>query len=128
MKFVSMDETSARRPDARRIWENHRASWLPSFAIPSVPCRQRILPLLAEGARHYLVVLMHDFLQALLQLDRTSPKFPDQLCGVLDGGDFHDYITGLEHGTLLDLVEYLDKVWSLHQTSGPFTKSIVGPR
>jgi len=62
---------------------------------------------------------MGHFLETLLQLDTTSPKFPDKLCGVLDGGDFHEYITGLEHGDLLDLVAYLDKVRTLHQTRQP---------
>jgi len=57
-----------------------------------------------------------NYLQTLLQLDRSSFEFPDQLCAVLDKGDFDNYITGLESNDLPELVEYLDKVQSLHQT------------
>ena len=61
-------------------------------------------------------MLKGNYLQTLLQLDRSSPKFPDQLRGILDESGFHGYITNLEPDNLLKLVEYLDKVRPLHQT------------
>lgn len=57
-----------------------------------------------------------NYLQTLLQLDRSLPDFPDQLCAVLDGMRFYDYIASLEPDGLLELVEYLDEVRSLLQT------------
>lgn len=64
-------------------------------------------------------MLTDNYLQTLLKLDRSSSKFPDQLCAVLDRTEFSDYIAGLESDDLLEFVEYLDKVDSLHQSRMP---------
>ena len=49
-----------------------------------------------------------------LQLDRSSPQFPDRLCDVLDGREFDEHISGLEVGDLAEVIDYLDKVPSLY--------------
>ena len=73
-------------------------------------------------------MLARNYLQTLLQLDKSSPEFPDKLCDVLGEGGFDGYIPSLRTDNMLELIEYLDKVPSLHQFERPSTEFIVGPR
>jgi hypothetical protein len=59
-------------------------------------------------------MLTSNHLQTLLQLDKSSPEFSDRLCGVLGEREFDEHITNLQTDGLLELIEYLDKVPSLH--------------
>lgn len=58
-------------------------------------------------------MLTRNYLHTLLQLDRSSAEFPDQLCDVLDEGGFDDHIPSLQTEDMLSLIEYLDKVTSI---------------
>ena len=49
-------------------------------------------------------------LQQLHQLNRSSPKFHDQLNIILYGEEFKQHATNLDANDLLWLVDYLDKV------------------
>lgn len=51
-------------------------------------------------------------IKALLQLDESSPQFPQQLGGVLARSDFNEPIQSLGDNDLMLLVENLDKVLS----------------
>ena len=73
-----------------------------SFTYLTVPC---------SGTRAYLTMPEDSYLRALVQLDRLSPQFPDQLCDILDGNGFDDCVKNLEAEDLLWLIEFLDKVW-----------------
>ena len=55
-------------------------------------------------------------LQALRDLDRTSPHFHNQLIDLLHGNEYRGVITTLKGGGLAWLVNYLDNV-SLHDVS-----------
>ena len=59
-------------------------------------------------------MLANNYLQTLLQLSKSSPEFPGQLCGVLGEKEFDYYTLSLQTDDLLGLIEYLDKVPSLH--------------
>ena len=85
----------------------------------TVRFRPRTPPSLAGRPAPRPTMFTGDYLLMLLRLDMSSPEFPDELCSVLDEGDFYDYITGLEPDNLQVLIEYLDNVRSLHQTQVP---------
>ena len=55
-------------------------------------------------------MLANSYPQALLQLDQSSPEFPDQLRGILGEKGFDDYVTSLQTGDASELIEYLDNV------------------
>ena len=63
-----------------------------------------------------------------LQLDRSSPQFPDRLCDVLNGMEFDEHISGLEADDLAEVIDYLDKVPSLYQLQLASTEPTVGVR
>ena len=53
---------------------------------------------------------------ALLQLDKSSPKFADQLRDILRRRDFGEQISSLQTTTdLMEVIDYLDKVPSLYK-------------
>ena len=58
-------------------------------------------------------MLMNAYLQTLLQLDKSSPQFPNSLCDVLGGREFNEHIPTLQTDDLMGVIEYLDKVRSL---------------
>ena len=49
-------------------------------------------------------------LQQLSLLDKSSPDFHGQLCHVLYGKEYNEYIPNLQGDDLVWLVDYLDKV------------------
>ena len=49
-------------------------------------------------------------LQQLNSLERSSPDFHEQLCGVLYGKEFVQCVPNLQGDDLTWLVDYLDKV------------------
>jgi len=49
-------------------------------------------------------------LKQLRRLDRSSPKFHDQLSNVLYGEDYKQCVPNLQGDDLVWLVDYLDKV------------------
>ena len=52
-------------------------------------------------------------IETLLQLDGSSPHFPDQLSDILARREFGNSIQSLETNDLMQIIEYLDKVlWS----------------
>ena len=51
-----------------------------------------------------------NLLQQLHRLDRSSPRFNDQLSNVLYGEEYKPYVEGLQNDDLVELVDYLDKV------------------
>lgn len=51
-------------------------------------------------------------LRALLRLDHSSPQFPDQLYGILDGSGFDDRVKDLETDDLQWLIGFLEEVRS----------------
>lgn len=55
-------------------------------------------------------MVMNKGIRTLLQLDRSSSLFPDQLSDILAGREFDESIKGLEANELSQVVEYLDKV------------------
>ena len=55
-------------------------------------------------------MVMNKGIRTLLQLDRSSSLFPDQLADILAGREFDESIKGLEANELSQVVEYLDKV------------------
>ncbi|KAF9644348.1 kinase-like protein [Thelephora ganbajun] len=70
-------------------------------------------------------MLTGDYLQTLLHLDRSSPEFPDKLCGILDGRDFDGYIKDLDSDALLKLIDYLDEALDgLDSTSVAFRRTL----
>jgi len=66
---------------------------------------------------------------ALLQLDKSSPKFADQLRDILRRRDFEEQISSLQTTTdLMEVIDYLDKVPSLYQLWLPPAKPTTGTR
>jgi len=59
-------------------------------------------------------MLTNPYLQTLLQLDASSPQFPNSLCDVLRRREFDEHISSLQTDDLAEVIEYLDKVPSLH--------------
>ena len=59
-------------------------------------------------------MLTNTYLQGLLQLDKSVPQFPDQLCNVLGRGEFDKQIPTLQTDDLMEVIDYLDKVLSLY--------------
>ena len=59
----------------------------------------------------------NSYLQAvLLQLDKSSLKFPDQLRDVLRGREFDEQVSSLQTtADLTEVIDYLDKVPSFYQ-------------
>jgi len=57
-----------------------------------------------------------DYLQILLQLDKSLPQFPKKLCSVLGEVEFDEYIQrlGPQAEDLVGVIEYLDEVPSPH--------------
>ena len=53
------------------------------------------------------------YVQRLNELDRSSPRFPDQLAALLDEKDCRDHVSGLPDHDAAWLVEYLDNVCAL---------------
>lgn len=58
-------------------------------------------------------MLTTTYLQTLLQLDKSSPQFPNSLCDILSGEEFDERISSLQTDDLVEVIEYLDKVLSL---------------
>ena len=58
-------------------------------------------------------MLTNTYFQALLQLDKSSPQFPSQLCGIFDGEEFDERVLDLGTADLVEVIDYLDKVPSL---------------
>ena len=52
--------------------------------------------------------------QSILQLDGSSPHFPEQLSGVLAKSDFDESLQRLGADDLALVIETLDKVLSFH--------------
>ena len=52
--------------------------------------------------------------ESLLQLDGSSPHFPEQLSGVLARSDFDGSLQRLGADDLAPVIETLDKVLSFH--------------
>lgn len=50
------------------------------------------------------------YFQKLLQFDRSSPHFADQLYGIIGGKEFDEQVSSLETNDLMKVIEYLDKV------------------
>ena len=68
-------------------------------------------------------------IQALLQLDGTSPQFPDQLSDILARRGFDESIESLETNSLVPIaiVEYLDDVLpGFRQFLSLSTESVIG--
>ena len=53
---------------------------------------------------------LHNLLQQLRLLDRSSSDFHDQLCNILYGEGYRKSAPNLQADDLVCLVEYLDKV------------------
>ena len=51
-----------------------------------------------------------EILREFDRLDKSSPKFPDQLANLLCGGGYRECIRNLRDGDVVWLVEYLDNV------------------
>ena len=67
--------------------------------------------------------------EALLQLDKSSPKFPDQLRDVLRGRDFDGQVSSLQTtADLMEVIDYLDKVPSLYQLRLSSAEPALGAR
>ena len=49
-------------------------------------------------------------LQLLRHLDRSSPKFHDQLSNIVHGGEYQGCVSNLQGDDLVWLVDYLDEV------------------
>lgn len=56
---------------------------------------------------------MKNPIQTMIQLDRTSPQFPDQLFDILARREFDESIESLKTNDVVPIVEYLDKVLSV---------------
>lgn len=68
-------------------------------------------------------------IQALLQLDGTSPQFPGQLSDILARREFDESIESLETNSLVPIaiVEHLDDVLpGFHQFLSLSTESVIG--
>lgn len=68
-------------------------------------------------------------IQALLQLDGTSPQFPGQLSDILARREFDESIESLETNSLVPIaiVEYLDDVLpGFRQFLSLSTESVIG--
>ena len=63
-------------------------------------------------------------IQTLLQLDRSSPSFPDQLLDILARREFDEAIESLETNNLVRVVEYLDKVLPSFHSSGRYSLNL----
>jgi len=71
---------------------------------------------------------LHNHLQPLHDLDRTSPQFHKQLIEFLRGNDYRDVVPILQREELVWLVEYLGTV-SLRAIFSRFVlNACVGPR
>ena len=71
---------------------------------------------------------MHNCIRALLQLDRLSSQFPDQLSDILARREFDQCIERLEDDDLVQVIEYLDKVLpSFHQFRSLSAEPVAGP-
>ena len=55
-------------------------------------------------------MILHNLLQQLHDLDRTSPEFHKQLSNFLRGNEYQNAVPGLLSEDLAWLVEYLDSV------------------
>ena len=52
----------------------------------------------------------HDLLQQLHELDKTSPRFHEQLCDFLRGDAYRDGLQNLPSEDSVSLIEYLNCV------------------
>lgn len=58
------------------------------------------------------LMILHNALQPLRDLDRTSPEFHEQLAAFLRGNEYQNIFPTLQSEDLIWLVEYLDSVSS----------------
>lgn len=70
-----------------------------------------------------------DYLQTLLQLDKSLPQFSKQLCDILSEVGFDEYIQNLspQSDSIVRVIVYLDQVPSPHCFRLSFTEPIAGP-
>ena len=73
-------------------------------------------------------MLTNSYLRALPQLGESVPQFSDQLGDVLGRGDFDEQILSLGTDDLMEFIDYLDKVPSLHQLYPSPAEPSVGAR
>lgn len=65
----------------------------------------------------------------LLQLDKSLPKFADQLRDILRRKEFDEQVSGLETtADLMEVIDCLDKVPSLYQLSLSSAEPATGTR
>ncbi|KAF9643686.1 kinase-like protein [Thelephora ganbajun] len=67
----------------------------------------------------------HLILQQIAQLDRTSPDFYNQLDNTLDGQEYRQCVSDIEHDDLVWLVDYLDEVLDRPDLSGPDSRKYL---
>jgi len=60
-------------------------------------------------------MLKNAYLRTLPQLDKSTLQFPDQLCDALGGKEFDEKTSTLQTDDLMEVIDYLDKVWSLYR-------------
>ena len=66
---------------------------------------------------------------ALLQLDKSSSKFPDRLRDVLRRREFDEQVSSLQTtADLMEVIDYLDKVPSLYHLRLSSAESALGAR
>jgi len=66
---------------------------------------------------------------ALLQLDKSSPKFADHLCDVLQRREFDEEVSTLQTAAdLMEVIDYLDQVSSLYQLRPSSAEPTTGTR
>lgn len=53
------------------------------------------------------------YFKTLFQLDKSSPRFSDQLRDLLDGGEFGKQLSSLQTDEVVKVIDYLDEVLSL---------------
>jgi len=66
------------------------------------------------------------YLQTLLQLDKSPSQFPNNLRDVLGRKEFDESTPSLRTDDLVEVVEYLDKVFSFYQPRLSVTEPILG--
>ena len=69
-------------------------------------------------------MISHDYYQAVLVLNKSSSQFPDNLHVVVNRQGFDEDISRLQTSKLEKIIDYLDKVHSLHQLQ--FTPAASG--
>ena len=66
---------------------------------------------------------------ALLQLDNSSPRFPDQLRDILRRREFDEQVSSLQTtASLMKVIDYLDRVPSVYQFHLSLAELIAGTR